>query len=105
MLDDTTSGESSESTLDNNLETRNLAGSNTNTETTSDTKTISESDIVNATNEVDETVHNTDSYIETIAGKMSTTPYSELLSKFRETFLNIDMMVIDEFDELFLRLW
>lgn len=105
LTDDTTSGESSESTLDNNLETRNLAGSNTNTETTNDTKTISESDILNATNNVDETLHNTDSYIETIAGKMSTTPYSELLNKFRETFLNIDMMVIDEFDELFLRLW
>ena len=31
--------------------------------------------------------------------------YAELLNKFRETFLNIDMMVIEEFDELFLRLW
>lgn len=30
---------------------------------------------------------------------------SELLLKFRETFLNIDMMIIDELNELFMQLW
>lgn len=48
---------------------------------------------------------NTENYIETIVGKQGTENYSSLLQKFRDTFLNIDMMVIEEFGELFLNLW
>ena len=47
----------------------------------------------------------TEEYTERIAGKMSTRSYSELLLKLRETFINIDMLVIDEFKDLFLNLW
>ena len=46
-----------------------------------------------------------ENYIETLIGKQGTESYSSLLQKYRETFLNIDMMVIDEFSELFLGLW
>lgn len=48
---------------------------------------------------------NTDDFIEKIYGKSSSASYSELLLKFRETFLNIDMMVIEEFQNLFMSLW
>lgn len=47
----------------------------------------------------------TEDYLETIVGKQGTESFSSLLNKFRETFLNIDMMVIDEFRDLFFELW
>lgn len=46
----------------------------------------------------------TNSYVEDVIG-FSGVNQSELLQKFRETFLNIDMMVINELEELFLQLW
>ena len=50
-------------------------------------------------------ITNTEDYIETIVGKQGTENYSSLLQKFRDTFLNIDLMVIEEFNDLFLNLW
>lgn len=47
----------------------------------------------------------TEDYLETIIGKQGTESFSSLLNKFRETFLNIDMMVIEEFSDLFFGLW
>lgn len=41
-------------------------------------------------------------YSENVIGKQGTTSYSKLLQEFRETFLNIDMLVIDELSELFM---
>lgn len=38
-------------------------------------------------------------------GNNGTTSESELLNMYRETFLNIDMMIIDDLDELFLGIW
>lgn len=47
----------------------------------------------------------TEDYVETIVGKQGTESFSSLLNKFRETFLNIDMQVIEEFSDLFFGLW
>lgn len=95
LIGDSTSGESHDVTSDDNIETRNVT----------DTTTYG-SNVANSGTAVNnEVVNNTDSYIEHVFGKMSTTPMSELLLKFRETFLNIDLMIIDEFSELFLQLW
>lgn len=41
----------------------------------------------------------------TRTGNNGTASESELLNMYRETFLNIDMMVIDELSELFLGIW
>lgn len=49
--------------------------------------------------------NSTENYIETIKGKQGTESYSDLLNKYRKTLLNIDMLVIDEFSELFMGLW
>lgn len=99
LTGDTASGTNHDTTYDNNLQTKNLyGGSTTGEDYTDDTTT-------NTTNDTDETTHSTDTYLDIISGKMGTTPYSDLLMKFRETFLNIDMMVIEEFDGLFLQLW
>lgn len=45
-----------------------------------------------------------DHYIETIEGYQNR-DVSELLMKWRKTFLNIDMQIIDDLEELFMQLW
>lgn len=52
-----------------------------------------------------ENINSTDKYIETVKGKQGTENYSSLLKKFRETFLNIDMMIIDDCSDCFFTLW
>lgn len=44
------------------------------------------------------------SYLEKFKGYRNSNP-SKLLSDYRETFLNIDLMVIGELEELFMQLW
>ena len=50
-------------------------------------------------------ITNTDNWIETIVGKQSTVSYSKLLKEFRDTFLNIDVMIINDLSDLFMNLW
>lgn len=50
-------------------------------------------------------INTTEDYIETLIGKQGGATYSEMLVKFRETFLNIDMMIIGEFEDCFFGLW
>lgn len=52
-----------------------------------------------------ETIGNLDSFLEHVVGKTGGRSYSSLLKEFRETFLNIDMMIIDELDDLFMQVW
>lgn len=56
-------------------------------------------------NVVDTSFNNTESYIESLVGKQSATSYSKLLNEFRSTFINIDMMIINDLEELFMMLW
>lgn len=51
------------------------------------------------------TIDNTDSYLDHVFGKRGTGTYSEYLEKYRDTFLNIDMMVINDLKDLFFNLW
>ena len=44
-------------------------------------------------------------YIEHIKGKTGGTSFSKLLQEFRETFLNIDVMIIERLNDLFFGLW
>lgn len=53
----------------------------------------------------DSVIKNVEDYLETVKGKQGTQDYSTLLLKYRETFLNIDMQVIEELNDLFLNLW
>lgn len=57
------------------------------------------------TNKTSGTKNTTEDYLETIIGKQSGSSYSKLLKEYRTTFLNIDKMVIDEFENLFFGLW
>lgn len=74
---------------------------NTTTNTSTDTLTRDDSKTGNGT----ENINSTDKYIETVKGKQGTENYSSLLNKFRETFLNIDMMIIEDCSDCFFTLW
>lgn len=49
-------------------------------------------------------VNTTEAYSERVFGKRSG-DYSEMLIKFRQTMLNIDMQIVDELEDLFMQLW
>lgn len=51
------------------------------------------------------TIFGTESYTEYVMGKQGSGSYSRLLMEFRQTFLNIDAMVIEELSDLFFGLW
>lgn len=46
-----------------------------------------------------------DDYLEKVSGKTGGITYSKMLKEYRQTFLNIDMLVIDELKDLFFNLW
>lgn len=73
---------------------------NENNESTTDTKNNSSTNRTEKTNLTD-----TETYLERVQGKQGSGDYSDMLLKFRNTFLNIDMMVINELEELFFQLW
>ena len=56
-------------------------------------------------NTADASVNSSEDYFQHVLGKSAGASYSKLLTEFRETFLNIDNMVIDEFADLFMGLW
>lgn len=79
---------------------------NENTEVNSETENTT--DVSGNTNTTSsETVNSTDTetYLEMVSGKQGSGSYSDMILKYRETFLNIDMQVIDSLEDLFFQLW
>lgn len=64
---------------------------------------------INATNDTettsDRTYKSTEDYLEHVSGKQSGVSYSKLLNEYRDTFLNIDMEIIDACADLFMNIW
>lgn len=55
---------------------------------------------------IDSTTNNsTESYLSHVIGKEGSETYSEMLLKYRNTFINIDMMIIEELNELFMNVY
>lgn len=55
---------------------------------------------------IDNTINNsTESYLSHVIGKEGSETYSEMLLKYRNTFINIDLMIIDELNELFMNVY
>lgn len=50
-------------------------------------------------------INSTSDYAEHIFGKRGYHTYSKMLTEFRETFINIDTMVIEKLSDLFFNLW
>ena len=85
-----------------------ISGLDTNdylTNATHNVGTDGTSTVLNGSNTDNETGtgNRSDSYLDKVLGYEGN--QSEMLLKFRETFLNIDMMVIDELKDLFFTLW
>lgn len=47
----------------------------------------------------------TSDYLEHVAGKRSGASYSAMLQEYRDTFINIDVMIINELSDLFMNVW
>lgn len=93
-----TSGKNTASSSTNN--TTDIKG-NVSTTEESEEKTIN--DYTHVRNNAND-LTSIENYLENVSGYSGTTG-SEMLMKYRETFLNIDMLVIEELEELFLQLW
>lgn len=93
---------------------------NDNTNETGTDKTSTKSDVENTESKntetngnnsttvngnISSTLTNTEDYLETVQGKNGGSSYSKLLMEYRETFINIDMMVLAELEDLFMQLW
>lgn len=50
-------------------------------------------------------LNSTDEYVNMVSGKSAGGSYSKMLEEFRKTFLNIDVMIIEELNDLFFGLW
>ena len=55
-------------------------------------------------NESNGTSKSTEEYLENVSGYAGTSG-SKLITEYRKTFLNIDMMIINELEKLFMQLW
>lgn len=92
-------------------------GSTSGTQTTENTisgsidiTTTEETDTTNngqtdTTNKSVNYITSTEDYLEHVKGKQGTLSYSKMLEEYRETFLNIDKMILDELSDLFFGLW
>lgn len=66
---------------------------------------VEQTSTVQGDNVSNTTTENLEDYIEKVSGKQGTASYAGLLTEFRNTFLNLDMRVIEELEELFMQVW
>ena len=104
-------------TIDSATNTFAGASSDTTTQTTENTNnsTVESSGSVDGTTESDfnskmdgfsnTTLSNTEDYLERVIGSNGGENFSKRLNDYRSTFINIDMMVINELEDLFFGLW
>lgn len=81
---------------------RKTTDSGTTTSTTSNTST--ENNTYGRVRDNTDALTSTEDYLETVIGFEGTNA-SELLMKYRETFINIDVMILNELEDLFFQLW
>lgn len=58
-----------------------------------------------SSNERKRNIKNIEDYIQHVQGKTAGKSYSIMLQEFRETFLNIDLKIINDLSDLFFNLW
>lgn len=96
-------------TINNSKATSNNAENGITDQTTADETKATGNSKSNATTETDTanktTSNDFENYISHVIGKSEGETYSEMLMKFRETFLNIDMMIIDELKTCFMMIY
>ena len=96
-------------TVNNTKATSNNSETGMTDQTTADETKATGNSKSNATTETDTanktTSNDFENYISHVIGKSEGETYSEMLMKFRETFLNIDMMIIDELKTCFMMIY
>lgn len=95
--------------------TSTTKGGTTNDSTADTTKTLNTRIISNSSEKILENIsdngefseknNNIRKYVEEMQGKTSSVTYSKMLEEFRNTFLNIDMMVIMDLKDLFMNIY
>lgn len=95
--------------INNSKATSNNAENGITDQTTADETKATGNSKSNATTETDTanktTSNDFENYISHVIGKSEGETYSEMLMEFRETFLNIDMMIIDELKTCFMMIY
>ena len=76
---------------------------NTGTQTVENTGTVNNKG--NDTENSKRVLNNTQDYAEHVIGKRGTQSYAKMIMELRDSFINIDMMIIDELNDLFFNLW
>ena len=103
IIDDTESATLNKTDSETHSDTTTITDKDTTkNETASENTTTSETETSNSSNKK---IDNTETYIETVRGKQGGTDYSEMIIKFRDTLINIDMMIINALSPLFFTLY
>lgn len=103
IIDDTESATLNKTDSETHSDTTTITDKdNTKNETASENSTTSETETSNSSNKK---IDNTETYIETVRGKQGGMDYSEMIIKFRDTLINIDMMIINALSPLFFTLY
>lgn len=103
IVDDTESASLNKTDSETHSDTTTITDKDsTKNETASENSTTSETETSNSSNKK---IDNTETYIETVRGKQGSIDYSEMIMKFRDTLINIDMMIINALSPLFFTLY
>ena len=94
----------------NNKENTTTQGSNVSRETSKDEKSFENRMNRNIGKSTEESKNNTDSntnesIVKKIIGKNNSESYVKLLQELRESYMNIDLMIINELQPLFMSVW
>ena len=89
--------------LEENTYLTNARKTTDNSSTTTTTTNMSNGTVDSSDNGSDN-LKSTEEYLESVSG-WSGISGSELIMKYRETFLNIDVMILNELEDLFFQLW
>lgn len=112
-------GDSSDTTSSKGTSKSTLSNKATSKDTTSNTEQSTNDKTFNSTDSVDSSrkgsassdvssntaTSNTQDFVENIIGKRGGQTYSAMLNEFRQTFLNIDKMILDELSDLFMTIY
>ena len=92
-----------------NTGTQDLKNTGTQTDDNTGTQSVENSGTVNNkgsdTENSKRVLNNTQDYAEHVIGKRGTQSYAKMIMELRDSFINIDMMIIDELNDLFFNLW
>lgn len=89
-------------------ETEHAYGSVENTDHTLNTNTATTNNANSTTSDNGNTVkdiHSTEDYLEHVYGKTGGSDYATIINNYRKTFINVDLKIIHELEDLFFGLW